>query len=546
MFCNKCGSDNLEDAKFCRNCGETLEGMTEAAVKPIFKPLSESDTVPEPEAAPLQPSAASSMPLTAMPLPKKKSHKALFIILGSVLAVLVVLCAVGFLLRNQITKTVMPEQYLQMSIARTAAQSQKNSGALLDFSKFATGAVKHDFTVEMADEYSDYSLDGNYMYDAASEKALLNVSFETSGVSLDDNILYVSGDQIALSIPSQITDTDFLTIDPATFNKEWTDKGYDDLAEIPDLQELINTFFGKSEDGKAASVTDVNKDLLKYLTDEAKFSTGGTVTENIGGTDRKLDVMTYTISKSDANKSFQDFVSQIEDKMAKAAEMYASSSSHDVSGAFAELENLEIGSDIKITFYIDQDGYINRIELDDIEITSDEDSVDVGLVMDIWNKNGTTYTSAELSMDAGSESASIMFESESSFKDGVYAYNCKISSDEADTDLTVDLEWDTKDKKGENLSLVFEENSGDNTYEATLTGNLVTDKSKISLSDATLDFSTDSEQSAAIDFSYSLSKIDASEIKVDTSDSIPLLSYQAFKDYMDMVLSYSYDEDIVY
>lgn len=545
MFCTKCGSDNLEEAKFCRNCSEPLTEMPEEMAKPIFKPLSEPvNGQSESETTSTQHTAAASMPLTPVVRPKKKSHKAAIIVLASVLLVLAVVGTAGFLLRNQIMKAVMPEQYLQMSIARTAALSQNGAGKMLDFSKYATGAVKHEFTFEMDDEYNAYSLEGNYMYDAASEKALLDVSIESDGISLNDNILYISRDQIALSIPSQITDTDFLTIDPADFNEEWTDNGYDDLAEIPDLQELINTFFGKNEDGTAISASDMKKDFLKYLADDAEFSTAGMVTESIGGVDRKLDVMTYTIPKSDANDAYQDFLTGIEDKLAKAADMYASDSSLDVSEAFAEMEKLEIRNDIKITFYIDQDGYINRIEINDFEIASEEDSVDIGLVMDIWNKSGTTYTSAELSMDTGSETASTVFDSESSFKDGVYAYTCKIRSDEADTEITVDFEWDTKDKKGENLNLVFEESTSDNDYGATLTGTLVEGKSELSLSDATLTMTTDSEQAAAFDFSYSLSKIDASEITADTSDSTPLLSYKPFKDYMDIVLSY--DDGIIY
>lgn len=164
--------------------------------------------------------------------------------------------------------------------------------------------------------------------------------------------------------------------------------------------------------------------------------------------------------------------------------------------------------------------------------------------MDIWSKSGTTYQSAEISVDSDSDSATLGFESESSLKDGVYSYACKILSPEADTDITIDLEWDTKDKKGENLNLVFEENTGDNVYKAELVGNLAEDKSKISLSDATLDLMTDSEPVSTIDFSYSLSKIDASEITLDTSDSTPLLEYKPFKDYMDLVLSYDFDDYI--
>lgn len=533
MYCTKCGSNNPDDAKFCRNCSEPLAEMTEETVKPIFKPLSESDHA---EPVPVQQPAAGFTPLTPLFPPKKKSHKALFIILGSVLLVLVIVGAAGVLFRNPIMKAVMPEQYLQMSLARTAVQSKNGAGQLLDLSKFATGAVKHEFTSDVDFEGSRASLDGSIMYDAETEKALVDVSIGAEGVSLDNNVLFISRDQIALSLPSQIKDTDFLTIDPATFNEDWTDKGYDDLAKIPDLQKLINIFFGKSEDGKAVKAADVKKDFLKYLTDEAEFSTGGTVTENIGGADRKLDIMTYTISKSDANNTYQEFVSDIEDKMAKAADMYASDSSQDVSGVFDELETLKVKSDIKISFYIDQDGYIKRIKIDPVKIEADDASEEIGLILDIWNEDGVAYTVAKLSTDSESGSAVLNIDSESSFKDGVYVYSCKLYNAEEgeDSDVTLEVEWDTKDRKGENLSVVFKSNENN---KETLTGTLIEDESKISLSDATLELKTDTAPDSTLDFSYTLSKIDASEITLDTSDSTPLLEYKPFKDYMDLVLS---------
>jgi len=548
MFCEKCGSDNLEDAKFCRTCGEPLTQKTDVGYIPVFKPLSESnnesvepaaESGQQPDANLAQRPAAVSMPLTAVVLPKKKSSKKLLIILTSVLLVLAIVCAAGFLLRNQIMKMVMPEQYLQMSLARSVAQSQNGAGQLLDFSQYATGAVKHEFTFEQSDEYSDFSVDGNYMYDAASEKALLDVSIESSGVSLNDNILYISGDQIALSMPSQITDTDFLTIDPATFDKEWKDKGYDELAAIPDLQKLIKTFFGKTEEGTTVNASDMNDDFMKYLTDEAEFSADGTVTENIGGVDRKLDVMKYTIPKSSANKSIQSLIDGIRDEMTKAAE----DTTLGVSDYFDVLESIKIKDDVTIDFYIDQDGYISRIEVEEVEIAANGEIGEIGFVFDTWRDDGTTYTSTEITSDSGSESSTLIIDSETALKDGVYTFSCELSSPEASSDTTIsfDMEWDTKDKKGENLSIVFEEDTGYSSYEATLAGNLVEDKSKISLSDATIELTSGSDSVYTIDLSYSLSKIDASEITVDTSDSTPLLSYQPFTDYMDSMLSYNYE-----
>ena len=167
------------------------------------------------------------------------------------------------------------------------------------------------------------------------------------------------------------------------------------------------------------------------------------------------------------------------------------------------------------------------------------------MVIDLWSKDGTDYTSSEISVDTGSGKETLGIETEFSYKDGVYTYSVDMEptgeGSDSDSKVTFDLEWDTKDKKGENFSAVIAEDSSYSSSEMSLTGNLVEDKSKISLSDATIEITNGSDTAFSADVTYSLSKIDASEITVDTSDSTPILSYKPFEDYMDMVLSYNYD-----
>lgn len=538
MLCAQCGTDNLDEAKICCSCGEALEQKPVFSYQPVFKPLTEKvDATPPSSADSSYQSEAVVERTPETVLPKNKKHGTALIVLASILLAVTILCIAGFILRNQIIKMVMPEQYLQMSIARTVAQSQMGAGELLDFGKFSTGAVSNEFSYEQEEGDSVFSMAGSIMYDKASEKSLTNVSFMVDGTDYEDYIYYFSQDQIVISVPTDTTEPDLLTIDPATFNEEWNKKGYDEIAELQDLPELIDSLFGKTGEGETGSESDVNANFIKSFTDKAVFSTGGTVTKEIGGVERTLDVMTYTVSKSDANEGYQDYISGMEEQMSAATESYMGYKD----SPFKLYESLEITSDIEISFYINQDGYVNQVEINKIDIENDGDSVEIDMGIDIWNEAETTYTSSEITISSEGDEAAFGIESECSFVDGVYTYKADIGPKEdgsfSDSNISISLEWKTKDTTGENVSLEIDQDDDDG-YEMSITGNLTEDKEKISLSDATIEVTGESGSLFTADFSYSISKISASDVTVDTSDSTPLLSYKPFKEYMEELLSY--------
>jgi len=72
-----------------------------------------------------------------------KSHRKLWIVLGSFAAVLILIGGMGFLFRLKIVKAIVPEKYLYMSLGRTLASSNKENLDILDISRACSTNRKH-------------------------------------------------------------------------------------------------------------------------------------------------------------------------------------------------------------------------------------------------------------------------------------------------------------------------------------------------------------------------------------------------------------------
>lgn len=143
------------------------------------------------------------------------------------------------------------------------------------------------------------------------KKALLDISVAPDEI-IHSNQLYISPDLIAFSMPGLISDTDYLTIDPATFTDEWTAKGLDEDMLLMDLQEYVHTIFGKKDGDEINSqLASQISDLFADLSQRAVFSEDGTVEDSISGTNYKMDIMTYTFSEDDVNDFYQELLSVI-------------------------------------------------------------------------------------------------------------------------------------------------------------------------------------------------------------------------------------------
>ena len=560
MNCKKCGSDNIPEAAFCGKCGSELSSFEAAPffqkeedVKPIFKPLdtsSELDASAVTDASPAHDASETSVPtnnnssiagLRTLPRDNKaKSHKALWITLTSIVIVLALAGGLGFAFRMQIMKSVAPEKYLQLSLVKTFAGAQSESEDMLGLSKFVGKAASHDFLVET----DEGSAEGSWKYDSANEKALLDVSIADGEESYVNNKLYLSPELIALSIPDLITETDYITVNPATFVEEWEAKGLDEDMPSMDLEEYVHTIFGKNEvDKNDSQLTSQIADIFTDLTQRAMFSEDGTVDDRINGTDYKMDVMTYMFSEDDVNDFYQELLSIIKENASSGEDLVSTGTSavigENTDYIYDALADLEVNGDVVIHYFIDQDGNIRKISADDFEITYEESDTTFGFEIEFGDAvNPTDDMSAVITIEADGDTGEITLDSESSYEDGMYtgSIDLAMGSDDHPEAITIsyDVEWDKKDTSGENLDSQIKVDYEGDKIKMTLVGTLTTNDKDTSLSDAVFEYTGEDGESTSVDLSYSVTLIDPSEITVDTTDSIPLLEYEPFLENMNM------------
>ena len=557
MNCSKCGQDNKPNALYCEKCGAELEVrsprpvlLTEDGTKPVFVPLAFSDTQSAAEqpyvSVNRDPSPKNLRMDELRPLPvsrTSKSHKKLWIVLTVIVIVLALVGGLGFAFRMDIIRTIAPEKYLQLSLVRTLTGSKNEASQILDLSKYSGKAVSHEFSVD-----ADLgSAEGTLMYDSESEQALLDISASAEGNEYNDNQLYISPDLIAFSIPDVITDTDYLTIDPATFAADSKEMGWDEYTSSLDLEEFIQTLFGKSEaKDKDSQLTSEITDLCITLRKSAVFSADGSVEEEISGKKITLDEMTYTISQKDINYFYQDclaiykkeFINTMDQSVAGGLPQETREQFDEV---FDGLISIKIRDDLVIHYYIDKDGYTRKISTEDFEIYNDSADADVQdtatLGFAIVFGSGTRPADSidvTLRLDSQDESFAADIKYETSYINDVYKNStsivCSDNSDEpSKISMSADTEWDTKDTNGDNFSIDLKIKDDTGTIGAVvITGALTDDEKETSLSDASIEITDADGTSTTIDFSYKITIIDPSEISIDTSDSTSLFEYEPF------------------
>jgi len=131
MYCSKCGWNNEAESKYCSQCGSPLipdaadqDFSQEEKIIPVFKPMTNPEF--------LTPEYYESMKkdFTQAPVSRPvQSHRKLWIVLGSLAAVLILIGSMGFLFRMKIVKALAPEKYLYMSPwENTGLFQQRKSG----------------------------------------------------------------------------------------------------------------------------------------------------------------------------------------------------------------------------------------------------------------------------------------------------------------------------------------------------------------------------------------------------------------------------------
>jgi len=428
MICKKCGSENQADVQFCSTCG-----------------------------SPIEVDVATS----------GKSRKNKWMIIGIAAAVLLVLGTLGYVFRWQIARVVAPKKYLQMSVEKTMSLMSKENEEALNWENFEGVPVSHEFSISSTD--ANASLDGVFMFDAEAEKALLDVSMEMDGQEYNDNQVYISQALCAFSFPSVMTDVDFLTLTPKTFSEDW-DAYFEGEEEnpIPDMEAQIHAFFAGTATEEQTTLQNDISQRMKETNEKAKFQDLGTSQQDVMGKNYSLKEMTYTYSDSEVNALYEDILDLIRDSSLLAAqedmyEMYGVSSSDmsdELDAMFDEMRIIECEEDIVVHFFVDQDGIVRKITIDEFEVSID--GTDFSMEFDVALGGGSKSPSSDMEMNltfaVEGEELEIQLVKESANDKGIYSSSLEIDMSTGGTDLlTMQAEytWDKEQTIGKNLEASF-------------------------------------------------------------------------------------------
>jgi hypothetical protein len=539
MICSKCAFDNLPDATQCESCGESLiakladqensgEVVTgneaaEQEVKPVFLPVEnviEGRSTVEEKVEGYPGAVVSDLS------GQKKTGKSIRFMVTVFIIVLAVIAGLGFMFRNKILKQISPERYLQVSLSRTF--SDKNHAKLLDMSKFDKKPVKYEISVEA----EGVGAEGSLMYDAKGEKALFEAVLDDGTTVYDDNLLYISREVIAISIPELLTESDFLTIDPATFAEDIKDLGVAEAIPKEYMDQALDMFFGKSVNGETNTdeIAEYYREA-KFFEEYAEFSQGKSITEKINGESYKLDAMCYKITEEKANEYLQDLLEGYKQGLLDGMGSMYQEDQASIDSAFEMFDSFRIKGDIVITYYVDGNDYVRKIVMDEFELAMEGEEVTIAIEFEMLlggKKNPTDNISAILTLSADGEEVELGMNWEESLEKDVFQGELEFfvegNGNTEDMGATIEIEWDTKDTKGENFKAELTIDGADGVSIEVI-GTLVDGKKSTTFTDGELIINDGYSDEIVVEFEYSISIIDAKDITVDLDDSMPLMEY---------------------
>jgi len=437
-----------------------------------------------------------------------RRHKILWIILAAAVLALVMAASLGYLFRMSIFRMLAPEQYTELAMAKMISNARDRSSGILDWTKYDGKAVSHSLSYDTG----KVSADSVLQFDPKNEKALLEYSFKTYGLSFADNQVYISPEQIAVSLPAITFSSDYLTIDPDTFASDWKAKGWDKVYEMPDPENLVHALFGKSTDSKnSRSIQESAAALLQG----ARFTADGQMSATIGTKQIRLDVMTYIFPQKEVNDFLKDYP-------------YILNNS-----------SFQVKEDVAVHLSIDPDGFVRKISTEKFAVSDKGTNRSVRITIEL---SGDTYPTdtikAVMSVDTDGVLYEITVDKVSSYKDSIYSASLKMTgsggTQSADSRASVDVKWDKKDTIGANLTI---SSTGKVSFwdvpDMTVTGKLTDTAKGTTLSKASIELQDTTGVQTKIDFDYSAAVIKSPKISVDTTDSTPLLDYLPFELYME-------------
>lgn len=531
MICPKCQFENLPEAIQCESCGEELnhlhpennETVEPVAVEEVFK----EDTDRLADAGSNDEHSQEDADTSA----KKKSGNRVIWTIAALGVLIAVLLGLGIVFRNKILKIVNPERYLQVSLGRTF--SDKVGSKIFDMSKYTDQAAEYAFSVEAEEVGGELSV----LYSAKDEKALFELSLDAGTDVYDDIFMYISREVIAVKIPDLLDDVEVLTIDPETFEDDFEALGLAETLPEDYIENLLDLFFAKSADGGKDSeeLAEYYREA-KYMEEYADFSKGKTVTERIGGKTYKLATMSYVISEEAANDYFRDALESYKQGFIDSMGSMYQEADYEVTQdavdeVFEIFEGIYIEGDVVITYYIDGSDYVRKITMDEVEIGmhGEDELISFEFEMLLSGKtNPCDKATAVLTMGVDGEEADLGINWEQSFEKGVFNREIEffvgVEGEEEEV-IVFEMEWDTKDNKGDNFEALLTLGDGDYGSSIEITGVLKDGKSETTFKDGQIRLDDGYNEDVVIDFEFSISKIDPKDIYMDLEDSVPFFEY---------------------
>jgi len=152
MKCTFCGADLEGDAKFCTNCGKTVEAQAQQAA-PMTQPVQQ-----QPAVAPVVPTQQPTQQVVQQPVQQKKNNT-VWIVLGVVFGVLLIFVIGIALLFGAIFSSVVNE------VSNSSIYDYSDDGEVI---KKVTDPMGREIIIESDSIYLVH-VDTSYLYDVADE-----------------------------------------------------------------------------------------------------------------------------------------------------------------------------------------------------------------------------------------------------------------------------------------------------------------------------------------------------------------------------------------
>ena len=549
MFCNKCGKELSENAKFCWSCGASIApAPTAEEVIAPEAPVEEISTPPVSEApvyeAPVYEAPVWATPVENVAQPKKKRKKWIpFAILGSAVAAIAAILLTMFFTGFFDT----PEMKLYKAFSKSANAFAEADAALglPDFRYIQDeNAYSAEFgfvlnNVQGNDALRGLGLRASMDYNLPAKKLGLNLTPSYGAVDLLDLQLKLDNDQLYIGSP-QITGNTFYSANTETMLMDLSELGMDVgggeniRINVFELLQILTeeTMFSKEDEQK---LTDAAIKLLKTI--EADSLGSEQITVN--GHDLKCDKYHVVLSKEALLEYYEVVLelmattdmSGLIDKLCQSLnitpeELGLTVTTPDTDEVMESLEKtLDEYGDIELTVYL-KGGYVMAVAFD---ISFEDEALKCMISI-----GGSDNYVDDLSLSLESGGQTILLESSGNHtgKNGSFTDNTKLSMKGQGFSMTIlnsSLSFDSR-KSGENFQWTIKTTSLA-SIAFYVTGNVSYDSTSMTVDQSDIVITQYDEELVALSLYYKLDKY-TDNIQVGDTMALLELSEDAFQQEM--------------